>query len=213
MTPAGVRAPRRIVAATANPKKLAEVASIFAEAVDGVELVGRPVDLADVDETGSTLAENAALKAVAVAAHSGLPAIADDTGLEVDAMDGAPGVFSARFAGPDAVDADNVRLLLSRLDGTSPADRTARFRTVICLARPDGTTEFAEGVCEGTIIEAPVGANGFGYDPVFVPADGDGRTFAEMEPADKHAISHRGRAMRTAAAVLDAFLAGPSDGE
>lgn len=213
MTGVGSSTGLQIVAATANPKKLAEISGIFADVVEGIELLGRPADLGDVDETGATLADNAALKAVAVAEHTGLPAIADDTGLEVDALDGSPGVFSARFAGPEASDEDNVRLLLQRLRETAPGGRTARFRTVICLARPDGSTEFAEGVCEGTILDTPVGEKGFGYDPVFAPTDGDGRTFAQMEPSDKHAISHRGRAMRSAAVRLGDFLAGTPDGK
>lgn len=202
---------RSIAAATANPKKLAEIEAIFGRVAGGVELAPRPADLADVVEDGDTLRANAALKAEAVAAAAGLPAIADDTGLEVDALDGAPGVRSARFAGDDATDADNVELLLARLDGRT--DRRARFRTVICLAAPGREPVFADGVCEGSILIAPRGDGGFGYDPVFVPDDGDGRSFAEMTADEKHAISHRGRAMSAAAEMLDDFLAhGDVDG-
>ena len=196
-----------VVAATANPKKLREIEEIFAAAVGpGFELLPRPADLADVVEDGSTLAANALLKANAVSRHTGAAAIADDTGLEVDALGGAPGVRSARFAGEDATDADNVALLLERLDGVADAERTARFRTVICLARPGREPVYAEGVCDGRIVRSPRGTSGFGYDPVFVPDDGDGRTFAEMDAADKHAISHRGRAMAAAARLLPEFL-------
>jgi XTP/dITP diphosphohydrolase len=128
-----------------------------------------------------------------------LPAIADDTGLEVDALGGAPGVYSARFAGPDATYADNVARLLERLAGVEPRNRTARFSTVAVAHWPDGREVAAIGEVDGTIAEAPRGSQGFGYDPVFVPAEGDGRTFAEMAAAEKHALSHRGRAFRTLA--------------
>lgn len=195
-----------VVAATANPKKLAEIEAIVG-AAGSFALLPRPAGMADVDETGETLEENAALKAHATALAAGAPAIADDTGLEVDALDGAPGVRSARFAGEDAVDADNVALLLERLAGVPDDRRTARFRTVICVARPDGQERFAEGVCEGRIVAEPRGDAGFGYDPVFVPDDGDGRTFAEMSAAEKHGISHRGRAVRAAGERFAAFLA------
>ncbi|MDQ2678400.1 MAG: non-canonical purine NTP pyrophosphatase, partial [Actinomycetota bacterium] len=124
-------------------------------------------------------------------------ALADDSGLEVDALDGAPGVRSARFAGEDATDADNVSLLLERLAGVPDDERTARFRCVIVLQRPDGTELVADGSVEGRIIDAPRGESGFGYDPVFVPTEGNGRTFAEMSADEKHAISHRGRALRS----------------
>lgn len=188
-----------LTAATANPKKLAEIEAILG---GDVTLLPRPADLPDVDETSDTLEGNAELKAVAVAEAAGGPAVADDTGLEVDALDGAPGVRSARFAGDEAIDADNVALLLQRLADVPEAGRTARFRTVICVARPGEPPRFATGVCEGRIAFAPRGANGFGYDPVFVPADGDGRTFAEMDGAEKHTISHRGRALAAAAPLF-----------
>lgn len=200
-----------IAAATANAHKLVEIEAMFADVVGpGFRLLPRPTDLADVDETADTLAENAALKAIAVATAAGTAAIADDTGLEVDALDGEPGVRSARFAGDDATDAENVTLLLERLTGVDPAQRTARFRTVICLAQPDGTTAFAEGVCEGRIATERSGERGFGYDPVFVPADGDGRSFAAMDASEKNTISHRGRALRAAATIVGDFLRGSS---
>jgi XTP/dITP diphosphohydrolase len=186
----------RFVLATANPDKAAEIASIFVE-FGSVELVPRPVEIPDVEETGETLVDNARLKARALTAATGLAALADDTGLFVDALDGAPGVYSARFAGEDATYADNVEKLLLSLHGLGDeTSRTARFTTVALVAFPDGTEQMVEGSVEGTIALEPRGSLGFGYDPVFVPLDGDGRTFAEMTAEEKHAISHRGRAFR-----------------
>lgn len=187
----------RVVCATANPHKAAEIAEILAGLV---ELVPRPNDVSEVAETADTLVGNARLKAVALAAATGLPALADDTGLEVDALGGEPGVLSARFAGANAADADNRALLLARLAGVAP--RAARFRTVVVIRHPDGTEVVAEGVCEGTIATAERGDGGFGYDSLFVPDEGDGRTFAEMTSAEKHIISHRGRALRALAVHL-----------
>jgi XTP/dITP diphosphohydrolase len=156
----------------------------------------------DVEETGSTLEENARNKATALASALGVAAIADDTGLEVDAIEGAPGVYAARYAGPDATYADNVAKLLRELEGVYPALRTARFATVAITCWPDGTEVAARGEVEGVIAAAPLGENGFGYDPVFVPTEGDGRTFAQMSAAEKHALSHRGRAFTALAAFL-----------
>jgi XTP/dITP diphosphohydrolase len=156
----------------------------------------------DVEETGSTLEENARIKATALASALGVAAIADDTGLEVDAIDGAPGVYAARYAGPDASYADNVAKLLRELEGVYPALRTARFATVAITCWPDGTEVAVRGEVEGVIAAAPLGESGFGYDPVFVPTEGDGRTFAQMSAAEKHAISHRGRAFTALAAAL-----------
>lgn len=190
-------APRRLVAATANPHKLAEITAILGLAV---ELLPRPVDLGEVVEDGDTLEANARLKAAAVCEHTGHPAVADDTGLEVAALGGAPGVRSARYAGDLADDADNTNRLLVELDGA--VIRSARFRTVAVVVYPDGTEVQAEGVTAGVIASEPRGGRGFGYDPVFVPEGGDGRTFAEMSPAEKNAISHRGRAFRALAAQL-----------
>ncbi len=190
------------VLATANRDKAAEIERILAECGSPVELVPRPADVADIDETGTTLEANARLKATTVAAATGLAAIADDTGLEVDALAGAPGVSSARFAGPDASYSDNCAHLLDRLSSTAAPQRSARFSTVALAVWPDGREVAARGVVEGTIASQPRGEGGFGYDPVFVPAEGDGRTFAEMSSAEKHAISHRGRAFRTLAAGL-----------
>jgi XTP/dITP diphosphohydrolase len=150
----------------------------------------------DVEETGATLEANARIKAAAIGDALGTLAISDDTGLEVDALDGAPGVYSARFAGEHATYADNVAKLLRALEGTSPSLRTARFNTVAMARWPDGRELSARGTVEGVIAATPRGTNGFGYDPVFVPLEGDGRTFAEMSSAEKHGFSHRGRAFR-----------------
>lgn len=188
----------RLVLASANPDKAREIAAILA----GHDLVPRPTDVPDVDETGETLEENARLKAVALVDATGEAAVADDTGLEVAALDGAPGVHSARYAGEAATYADNVAKLLDALAGT--ADRRARFRTVALARFPDGREVIAEGVVDGTIAKERRGGAGFGYDPLFVPDEGDGRTFAEMSSEEKHAVSHRGRAFR----ALDALLGG-----
>lgn len=196
-------APLRLVLASANPDKVAEIVAILSAATD-VELVPRPPDVPDVVEDADTLLDNARLKARALVEATGLAAVADDTGLEVDALGGAPGVYSARFAGEDATYADNVAKLRRAL-AALPDDggaRRARFKTVALAAFPDGSELWAEGVLEGTIATAPRGEHGFGYDPVFVPAGGDGRTFAEMAPAEKDDVSHRGRAFRALAALL-----------
>ena len=199
----------RFVLATANPDKAAEISEILRNAGVPVDLEPRPDDVPDVDETGATLEANARLKAVSLAEATGLPAIADDTGLEVDALGGAPGVYSARFAGPDATYADNCTLLLRRLEGVAPERRTARFATVALAHWPDGREAAALGTVEGTIAHAARGEGGFGYDPVFVPGEGDGRTFSEMTSAEKHAISHRGRAFRTLAQGLQVMIEVP----
>jgi XTP/dITP diphosphohydrolase len=192
----------RLVVATGNIDKAQEIRAVLAEEVGVVELVPRPDDVPEVEETGATLVENARLKAEALRDATGLAAVADDTGLEVDALGGAPGVFSARYAGKDATYLDNVTKLLTEVGAVRRASRTARFRTAVVLATPDGAELVAEGVVEGVITEAPRGEGGFGYDPVFAPAGGAGRTFAEMSADEKHAISHRGRALRALAAQL-----------
>jgi XTP/dITP diphosphohydrolase len=195
--------PIRLVLASANPDKVAEIAAVLADALE-IDLVPRPPEVPDVVEDGDTLLENARLKARALVSATGLSAVADDTGLEVDALDGAPGVYSARYAGEDVTYADNVAKLLAELaarpDGGG--DRRARFRTVALVALADGGEVWTEGAVEGTIAGEPRGDGGFGYDPVFVPTDGDGRTFAEMSAAEKQDISHRGRAFRALAAAL-----------
>ncbi len=191
----------RLVCASANPDKVAEIVQLL----DGlVDLQPRPSDLADVVEDAPDFEGNARLKAVAVCEATGEAAVSDDTGLEVDALGGAPGVLSARFAGADATVADNTRRLLTELDrvgAISPANRTARFRTVVMVVWPDGSELVVEGVAEGRIATEPRGEGGFGYDPLFVPFDGDGRSFAEMGD-EKHEISHRGRAFRALGEAL-----------
>ena len=180
----------RIVCASANPKKVEEMSRLMPRRV---EFLPRPDGIGDVEETAPTLQGNAIIKAVEVANFAEAWAIADDTGLEVDALGGAPGVLSARYAGEPADDAANRRKLLAELDGV--ADRSARFRTVVALVSWQGDMHYVTGECDGTIADRERGANGFGYDCLFVPADGDGRTFAEMTPEEKDAISHRARAM------------------
>ncbi|HXR54228.1 MAG TPA: RdgB/HAM1 family non-canonical purine NTP pyrophosphatase [Acidimicrobiales bacterium] len=186
--------------ATANPDKAAEIRDILSD--HGIVLLPRPSGVPDVEETGDTLVENARLKARALCQATGQVAVSDDTGLEVDALEGAPGVHSARYAGENATYADNVAKLLEQLAGIPRTRRRARFVAVALVSFPDSTEIWAEGVVGGRIAEEPRGAGGFGYDPVFVPDDGDGRTFAEMSPAEKHAFSHRGRAFGVLAAKL-----------
>lgn len=183
----------RLVVASKNPDKIAEVEAVLS----GLDLVGevvRGLEWPDVDETEDTLEGNARLKARAVAAATGLPALADDTGLEVDALGGAPGVWSARYAGPEASYQDNVSKLLVELSGSK--NRSARFRTVMAVVTPDGTELVAEGSVDGRITTAPRGQGGFGYDPVF---EVDGHTLAELTPDEKNRISHRARALHALA--------------
>jgi len=191
---------RRIVLATANPDKAREMA----DALSGLdlELIPRPTSVPDVEETGVTLLANARLKAEALRDATGEDALADDTGLEVDSLGGAPGVWSARYAGEDATYADNVEKLVAEMAKAMRNARTARFRTVLVLAGADGSELTVDGVAEGVIADAPRGTEGFGYDPVFVPAGGGGRTFAEMTLAEKQRLSHRGRALRALAVRL-----------
>jgi XTP/dITP diphosphohydrolase len=192
----------RLVVATGNIDKAREIRAVLANAGADVELLPRPDDVPEVEETGATLIENARLKAEALRDATGLAAVADDSGLEVDALGGAPGVYSARYAGEDATYADNVEKLLAEVGAVRRASRTARFRTSVVLALPDGSELVAEGVVEGVITEEPRGAGGFGYDSVFAPAGAGGKTFAEMSADHKHAISHRGRALRALATRL-----------
>ena len=188
-----------LVCASANPDKVVEIAALL----DGVALLlPRPSEVPDVVEDADTLVGNARLKAAAICAATGRAAVADDTGLEVDALGGAPGVFAARYAGEGVTYADNRAKLLAELAGVAEPDRTARFTTVAMVVRPDGSETVVEGVCEGLIAQVERGARGFGYDAVFIPVDGDGRTFAEMSDAEKNAISHRGRAFVALAAAL-----------
>ena len=190
----------RLVLATRNPGKVAELDARLGPA--GIELsTAHDHGAPEVDEDAGTLRGNAEKKARALYRHTGLPALADDTGLEVDALGGRPGVHSARYAGPDADPGANRALLLRELDGAQ--DRAARFRTVLAFADGEGVRCF-DGVCEGAVTTEPRGEGGFGYDAVFRPSDGDGRTFAQMDADAKNRISHRGRA-------LDAFAAWLAD--
>jgi XTP/dITP diphosphohydrolase len=187
------------VLATANPDKAREIVALLGEEAPSIELVARPPEVPDVDEVGDTLEDNARIKAVALCGATSLPAVADDTGLHVDALGGAPGVHTARYAGEDATYADNVEKLLGELDALPLEQRGARFATVAVARWPDGLEVAALGEVEGVITSTARGDGGFGYDPVFVPLEGDGRTFAEMTDQEKHALSHRARAFRTLA--------------
>lgn len=191
----------RIVLATANRDKVREMRHALAGLA--VEILTRDdfPEVPEVIEDGVTLDENAVKKARAVCDATGLPSVADDTGLEVDALDGEPGVYSSRFAGPDASYADNVQLLLQKMEGVPEGRRGARFRCVVALAEPTGADILVEGTCEGRILAESRGSDGFGYDPVFfVP--GVGRTFAEMSVEEKDRLSHRGMAMARMRKVL-----------
>lgn len=189
----------KLVCASANPDKVAEISALLAGVV---ELVARPESVPDVVEDAPDLVGNARLKARAICEATGLPAVADDTGLFVDALGGAPGVHTARFAGEAATYADNRAKLLRELEDI--VDRAASFRTVALVRWPDGSELAVEGRCDGSIPSAERGDRGFGYDAVFVPDDGDGRSFAEMSEDDKHAVSHRGRAFRALVTELRA---------
>lgn len=180
----------RLVCASANPRKVEELARLMPRRV---ELLPRPDSVGDVEETAPTLEGNAIIKAVEIANHVEGWAIADDTGLMVDALNGEPGVLSARYAGEPADDEANRAKLLAAMEGVT--DRSARFRTVIAIVSWQGDMHYETGECRGTIATAESGINGFGYDSIFVPDEGDGRTFAEMSAAEKDAISHRSRAM------------------
>ena len=187
----------QLVSATANPHKLAEIAGIL----DGlVELLPRPAHIAEVVEDAGSLEGNARLKAAAICAATGLPAVSDDTGLFVDALGGEPGVDTAYYAGPHATYAENRAKLLAVLSGV--ADRRASFRTIVMVVWPDGRELCVEGMCNGTIAPEERGERGFGFDPLFVPDDGDGRTFSLMTDSEKNEISHRGRAF---VALVDAL--------
>jgi XTP/dITP diphosphohydrolase len=206
--PAPARLPalgERLVVASHNPGKVREIAELVRPFGLSVVTAGE-LGLDEPEETGATFEENATLKAVAAAGASGLPALADDSGLAVDALGGAPGIYSARWAGPDKDFTHAMRLVEDRLEAlgaTTPERRTARFVAVLCLAFPDGWSEVYRGEVEGTLVYPPRGAGGFGYDPMFVP-EGCDRTFGELRAAAKAGISHRARAFaRFAAARLN----------
>ena len=194
----------RVVLASANPGKLRELQALLAGS--GIEIVAQTdLGIEPVAETGLTFLENALLKARHAAARCGLAAIADDSGLEVDALDGRPGVRSARYAGPEASDADNIARLLADLALVAPEKRTARFRCVLVLVRSasDPAPLICEGVWEGCIKDSPTGANGFGYDPLFLVGD-LGLTAAQLSPDLKNRLSHRGQALRRLVAAIGA---------
>jgi XTP/dITP diphosphohydrolase len=190
---------RRVVVATRNEHKLRELSEIL----DGFELVPLPDDVELPPEDADTFAENAVDKARAARAATGMPAIADDSGIAARALDGGPGPRSARFAGPDATDEENLKLLLEELSEAD--DRSVAYVCALAYVGERGDERLVEGRCEGTLTEVPRGTGGFGYDPAFVPVDtgpDDDRTMAELDPAEKHAISHRGRAARALAEFL-----------
>lgn len=189
----------QLVCASANPDKVVEIAAILEGVVD---LLPRPDDVADVVEDADTLVGNARLKAAAIRDATGKAAVADDTGLEVAALNGAPGVFAARYAGEGCTYADNRHKLLRELANST--DRSAVFRTCVVVCYPDGSELVVDGECPGTITAREQGARGFGYDAVFAPDEAEGRTFAEMSDSEKNAISHRGRAFRKLLLALNA---------
>jgi len=192
----------RLVIASKNPDKIREIEDVL-EPMGLAEEIVRGLDWPDVEETGETLEENALIKAQAVVEATGLPSIADDTGLEVEALAGEPGVHTARFAGPDATYDDNVNRMLKIMDGVD--NRAARFRTVVALVFPDGVENLAEGSVEGVITEIRRGSGGFGYDPVFEVNE---RTLAEMTAGEKNELSHRARALRALGESLGFLTAG-----
>ena len=184
---------RKIVVGTRNSGKVREIQTFLADLPFAV--VGLPeTDIPDVEETGTTFQENAIIKARHYCQLTGEYCLADDSGLEVDALEGAPGVYSARYAGLDATDAANNEKLLTVLKDVQPSERTARFRSVQALAGPDGSLLLADGVCEGVILDEAKGMGGFGYDPLFYMAS-QGKTLAEMTIEEKNRISHRGNAL------------------
>ncbi|MCZ7414468.1 MULTISPECIES: RdgB/HAM1 family non-canonical purine NTP pyrophosphatase [unclassified Streptomyces] len=206
MTDASPAAPR-LVLATRNAHKVTELRAILGAAGLSADLTGADAypDIPDVRETGTTFAENALLKAHTLARATGLPAVADDSGLCVDVLGGAPGIFSARWAGRHGDDKANLDLLLAQLADIDHAHRGAHFACAAALALPDGTERVVEGRLRGTLRHTPVGAGGFGYDPILQP-DGETRTCAELTPEEKNAISHRGRAFRALAPAIRELL-------
>ncbi|MFF0743164.1 RdgB/HAM1 family non-canonical purine NTP pyrophosphatase [Streptomyces sp. NPDC004111] len=197
----------RLILATRNAGKITELRTILTDAHLPYELVGTDAypEVPDVKETGVTFAENALLKAHAMARATGLPAIADDSGLAVDVLGGAPGIFSARWSGTHGDDRANLDLLLAQLADIAPEHRAAHFACAAALALPDGTERVVEGLMPGTLRTAPAGTHGFGYDPILQP-EGHDVTCAELTPAEKNAISHRGKAFRALVPVLRELL-------
>lgn len=198
----------RVFLASKNPGKAREIAAILGTA--GIELAGAPQDWVAPEETGTTYRENALLKARSLLAFTGAAAVADDSGIEVDALDGAPGVRSARFAGEGATDEENLAKLIDVIRATPPDRRGARYRCVAVFVSPDTPEVSTDGVVEGSLIEDRRGSGGFGYDPIFV-AIGQTRTMAQMSAAEKDAISHRGKAFRALATALQPQPSASSD--
>ena len=193
---------RALLVATTNRHKLEEYRTIFSDIpFQLLSLNDIHLDL-DVEETGTTFQENAELKALTYARASGILSLADDSGIEIDALGGAPGIYSARFAGVDTPYEERFRIIFERLRGLSAAQRTAHFRCVITIAEPSGYHQSVEGSIDGVITDVPRGANGFGYDPIFLVPE-LGQTTAEIPPEQKNQISHRGRAARKARTLLE----------
>jgi XTP/dITP diphosphohydrolase len=194
-----------VILATRNPGKVREIVAIYARLeLELRSLAGYP-EVPQIREDGATYADNAAAKARAAALRIGLVALADDSGIEVDALSGAPGVQSARFLGPSATDTERNARILLLLEGVPEARRTARYRAAVAVARPDGTVRVFDGICEGRVALAPRGAAGFGYDPIFMP-EGAQETMAEIPLEMKNRISHRARALRAAEPYLREIL-------
>ena len=195
---------RTIVVATGNAHKLTEIEAILSQVLPDVRFVALKQlgDFEDPEEDGTTFLQNAIIKAEAAVAETGFPAIADDSGLVVDALNGEPGVYSARYAGVHGDDAANNAKLLRNLQGVDDAERTARFMSVVALIDPDGMVLTGTGSCEGMIGREGRGSNGFGYDPLFLPADTPGKTMAELTADEKNAISHRFHALQDLSAQL-----------
>ncbi|MGH2635173.1 MAG: RdgB/HAM1 family non-canonical purine NTP pyrophosphatase [Actinomycetota bacterium] len=195
--------PERLAVATKNAHKIREIARICADwPVSWLTVESTHEPWPDVEEPHDTYLDNALAKAREVAAAFGVPAVADDSGIEVDALGGTPGPRSARFAGEDATEEENLSRLLLAIRDVPAAERTARYRCVAAVAWPDGREVWAEATCEGTLEDEPRGSGGFGYDPAFVP-EGEGRTMAELSDEEKDRISHRGRALRALRERLD----------
>lgn len=211
--PTTLDAEHTVVVATGNAHKLVEIEEILGAALPGTRFVaiGQLGDFDDPEETGTTFAQNAIIKAEAAVAETGFAAVADDSGLMVDALDGEPGVYSARYAGAHGDDAANNEKLLAKLEGVEDARRTARFASAIAFIEPSGLVTMGEGFCEGTIGREGRGDHGFGYDPLFLPNDTPGKTMAELEPQEKNAISHRFHALQDLCAKLGAGMTAGED--
>lgn len=204
-----------VVVATGNAHKLIEIEEILGRALPRTRFValGQLGDFEDPEETGSTFAENAIIKAEAAVAETGLVSVADDSGLVVDALDGEPGVYSARYAGVHGDDAANNAKLLANMRDVPDAERTARFMSVVALIEPSGVVRLGKGVCEGVVGHEGRGDHGFGYDPLFLPDDTPGKTMAELLPEEKNAISHRFHALQDLCAQLASEGASVGDDE